>query len=43
MRNAIVAIEDSRFYQHGAIDIRGTFRALRQRPASTRRSRAVPR
>ncbi len=28
MRNAIVAIEDSRFYQHGAIDIRGTFRAL---------------
>ncbi len=28
MRNAIVAIEDSRFYQHGAIDIRGTLRAL---------------
>ena len=28
MRNAIVAIEDSRFYQHGAIDIRGTVRAL---------------
>ena len=28
MRNAIVAIEDSRFYHHGAIDIRGTFRAL---------------
>ena len=28
MRKAIVAIEDSRFYQHGAIDIRGTFRAL---------------
>jgi membrane peptidoglycan carboxypeptidase len=28
MRNAIVAIEDSRFYQHGAIDIRGTIRAL---------------
>jgi membrane peptidoglycan carboxypeptidase len=28
MRKAIVAIEDSRFYQHGAIDIRGTFRAI---------------
>ena len=28
MRNAIIAIEDSRFYHHGAIDIRGTFRAL---------------
>ena len=28
MRGAIVAIEDSRFYQHGAIDIRGTLRAL---------------
>ena len=24
MRKAIVAIEDSRFYQHGAIDVRGT-------------------
>jgi membrane peptidoglycan carboxypeptidase len=28
MRNAIVAIEDSRFYQHGALDIRGTVRAI---------------
>jgi membrane peptidoglycan carboxypeptidase len=28
MRHAIVAIEDSRFYQHGAIDFRGTLRAL---------------
>ncbi len=28
MRHAIVAIEDSRFYQHGAIDFRGTVRAL---------------
>jgi len=28
MRNAIVAIEDSRFYQHGAMDPRGTLRAL---------------
>jgi membrane peptidoglycan carboxypeptidase len=27
-RQAIVAIEDSRFYQHGAIDFRGTVRAL---------------
>jgi membrane peptidoglycan carboxypeptidase len=28
MRKAIVAIEDSRFYQHGAIDVRGTIRAI---------------
>jgi membrane peptidoglycan carboxypeptidase len=28
MREAIVAIEDSRFYQHGAIDIHGTMRAI---------------
>jgi membrane peptidoglycan carboxypeptidase len=28
MRRAIVAIEDSRFYQHGAIDIKGTVRAF---------------
>src|SRR5215469_2482716 len=28
MREAIVAIEDSRFYLHGAIDMRGTMRAL---------------
>jgi membrane peptidoglycan carboxypeptidase len=28
MREAIVAIEDSRFYQHGALDFHGTFRAV---------------
>ena len=28
MRNAIVAIEDSRFWLHGAFDLRGTLRAL---------------
>jgi len=28
MRQAIVAIEDSRFYQHGAIDFKGTIRAV---------------
>jgi membrane peptidoglycan carboxypeptidase len=28
MRNAIVAIEDSRFWLHGAFDLRGTVRAL---------------
>jgi len=28
MRHAIVAIEDARFYQHGAFDVRGTVRAL---------------
>ena len=28
MRQAIVAIEDARFYDHGAFDVRGTVRAL---------------
>jgi membrane peptidoglycan carboxypeptidase len=28
MRQAIVAIEDSRYYQHGALDFKGTIRAL---------------
>jgi membrane peptidoglycan carboxypeptidase len=28
MRQAIVAIEDSRFYKHGALDVRGTLRAI---------------
>ena len=28
MRNAIIDIEDHRFYQHGAIDLQGTLRAL---------------
>jgi membrane peptidoglycan carboxypeptidase len=28
MRSAIIAIEDERFYQHGALDVRGTIRAL---------------
>jgi len=28
MRESIVAIEDFRFYQHGALDLRGTLRAL---------------
>jgi membrane peptidoglycan carboxypeptidase len=28
MRDAIVAIEDSRFYEHGAFDLRGTLRAV---------------
>ncbi len=28
MREAIMAIEDSRYYQHGALDIRGTLRAI---------------
>jgi membrane peptidoglycan carboxypeptidase len=28
MRNAIIAIEDSRFYLHGAFDLRGTLRAI---------------
>jgi membrane peptidoglycan carboxypeptidase len=28
MRQAIIAIEDSRFYQHGALDFKGTMRAV---------------
>jgi membrane peptidoglycan carboxypeptidase len=28
MRQAIIAIEDSRFYQHGAMDFKGTIRAI---------------
>ena len=28
MRKAVIAIEDSRFYQHGGIDVRGTVRAF---------------
>ncbi|UED85471.1 transglycosylase domain-containing protein [Streptomyces profundus] len=28
LRNAIVAIEDARFYEHGAVDLRGILRAL---------------
>jgi membrane peptidoglycan carboxypeptidase len=28
MRDAIVAIEDARFYHHGAVDFRGTIRAI---------------
>ncbi|WP_235558505.1 transglycosylase domain-containing protein [Sphaerimonospora mesophila] len=28
MRQAIVAIEDSRFYEHGGLDVKGTLRAL---------------
>jgi membrane peptidoglycan carboxypeptidase len=28
MREALIAIEDSRFYEHGGVDVRGTLRAL---------------
>lgn len=28
MRKAVIAIEDSRFYEHGALDLKGTLRAL---------------
>ena len=28
MQNAIISIEDNRFYQHGALDLKGTLRAL---------------
>ncbi|HEX6516923.1 MAG TPA: transglycosylase domain-containing protein [Nocardioidaceae bacterium] len=34
MRKAIVAIEDYRFYQHGALDVRGTLRAFVTNQAS---------
>ncbi|MFI0775364.1 transglycosylase domain-containing protein [Streptomyces sp. NPDC021212] len=34
MRKAIVAIEDSRFYQHGAIDLKGVLRAANRNAQS---------
>ena len=35
MRQAIVAIEDRRFYEHGGVDLRGTLRALVGNTAGT--------
>ncbi|MCT4533679.1 transglycosylase domain-containing protein, partial [Bacillus thuringiensis] len=34
MQNAQVAIEDHRFFEHGAVDTRGTLRALGNNGAS---------
>ncbi|MFI9611400.1 transglycosylase domain-containing protein [Streptomyces sp. NPDC052023] len=34
MQKAIVAIEDSRFYQHGAVDLKGVLRALNRNAQS---------
>ncbi len=34
MQKAIVAIEDSRFYEHGAVDLKGILRALNQNAQS---------
>ncbi len=34
MQKAIVAIEDDRFYEHGALDLKGTLRALLQNKSS---------
>lgn len=34
MRQAIVAIEDSRFYEHGAVDLKGVLRALNRNAQS---------
>jgi membrane peptidoglycan carboxypeptidase len=34
MQKAIVAIEDSRFYKHGAVDLKGVLRALNQNAKS---------
>lgn len=34
VQQAIVAIEDSRFYEHGAIDLKGVLRALRENAQS---------
>lgn len=34
MKKAIVAIEDSRFYEHGALDAKGTLRALARNKAA---------
>ncbi|MGW2159461.1 transglycosylase domain-containing protein [Nonomuraea sp. NPDC001699] len=38
MRTAVVAIEDDRFYEHGAIDVEGTVRALVKNLSSDRLS-----
>ncbi|MEZ0091317.1 transglycosylase domain-containing protein [Streptacidiphilus sp. EB129] len=35
MRSALVDIEDNRFYQHGAIDLKGTLRALTKNAGSS--------
>ncbi|MFC1413943.1 transglycosylase domain-containing protein [Streptacidiphilus sp. N1-12] len=35
MRSALIDIEDARFYQHGAIDLKGTLRALSQNLGSS--------
>jgi membrane peptidoglycan carboxypeptidase len=40
MRKAIVSIEDDRFYEHGALDIRGTIRAFIANQASSMWCRA---
>ncbi|GLF95990.1 transglycosylase domain-containing protein [Streptomyces yaizuensis] len=34
MQKAIIAVEDSRFYQHGAIDLKGVLRALNKNATS---------
>ncbi|MFJ8645569.1 transglycosylase domain-containing protein [Streptomyces sp. NPDC093546] len=34
MQNAIVAVEDARFYEHGAIDLKGVLRALNRNAQS---------
>ena len=34
MQKAIVAIEDARFYEHGAIDLKGILRALNKNAQS---------
>ena len=43
MQKAIVAIEDARFYEHGAVDLKGILRALNQNAQSGRRLRRAPR
>ena len=43
MQKAIVAIEDSRFYEHGAVDLKGILRALNQQRAVRAASRRAPR
>ena len=43
MRKSIVAIEDYRFFQHGALDIQGTLRALIANQSSGEWSRAARR
>ena len=43
MQDALLSIEDSRFYQHGALDLKGTLRALVNNASEAARRKAARR